>query len=215
MGIADVGAAVRVALDGVMGAIAPGSRVCVAVGSRGIDRIDEVTRVTVERLKEAGADVFIVPAMGSHGGATPQGQLDVLAGYGITPESMGCDIRSSMETVELGEVAPGVPVFIDRRAFEEADFIIPINRVKPHTDFRGEIESGLMKMIAIGLGNQKGADTLHRQGFADVSPTDPCRREAHARARADPIRAGHRRERPRSPPSHRSSTGEGHGGPRT
>ena len=163
--IADVRGAVRAALGSLLGAIAPGSRACVAVGSRGIDRIDEVTRVTVERLKETGADVFIVPAMGSHGGATPQGQLDVLAGYGITPESMGCEIRSSMETVELGEVAPGVPVFIDRRAFEGADFIIPINRVKPHTDFRGEIESGLMKMIAIGLGNQRGADTLHRQGF--------------------------------------------------
>jgi len=96
----------------------------VAAGSRGIDRIDQVIRAVVERLQEAGASVFIVPAMGSHGGATAEGQLEVLAGYGITPATMGCEIRSSMETVELGEVAPGVPVFVDRHAFEEADLII-------------------------------------------------------------------------------------------
>jgi hypothetical protein len=89
-----------------------------------------------------------------------------LASLGITEESIGCEIRSGMETVELGEVRPGVPVFIDRHAYKEADAIIPINRVKPHTDFSGDIESGLMKMIAIGLGKQHGADTLHRQGFA-------------------------------------------------
>jgi hypothetical protein len=146
----------------------------VAAGSRGIDRIDQVIRAVVERLQEAGASVFIVPAMGSHGGATAEGQLEVLAGYGITPATMGCEIRSSMETVELGEVAPGVPVFVDRHAFEEADLIIPVNRVKPHTDFDGEIESGLMKMIAIGLGKQKGADTLHRQGFATFHELIPA-----------------------------------------
>jgi hypothetical protein len=112
--------------------------------------------------------------MGSHGGATAEGQLEVLAGYGITPEAMGCEIRSSMETVELGEIVPGVPVFVDRYAFEEADLIVPINRVKPHTDFEGEIESGLMKMIAIGLGKQKGADTLHRQGFATFHELIPA-----------------------------------------
>jgi hypothetical protein len=112
--------------------------------------------------------------MGSHGGATAEGQFEVLAGYGITPEAMGCEIRSSMETVELGEIVPGVPVFVDRYAFEEADLIIPINRVKPHTDFEGEIESGLMKMIAIGLGKQKGADTLHRQGFSTFHELIPA-----------------------------------------
>jgi hypothetical protein len=84
----------------------------------------------------------------------------------MTPESIGCEIRSSMETVELGEVRPGVPVFVDRNAYEGADLIVPINRVKPHTDFTGEVESGLMKMTAIGLGKQRGADTFHRQGFA-------------------------------------------------
>ncbi len=162
----DVRGAVREALQPVIGTVEPGMRVCVAAGSRGIDRIDEVVRATIERLREAGAEVFVVPAMGSHGGATPEGQLDVLASYGITPGSMDCEIRSSMETVELGEVRPGVPVFMDRHAYDEADLIVPVNRVKPHTDFTGEIESGLAKMIAIGLGKQKGADTFHRQGFA-------------------------------------------------
>src|SRR5450759_376994 len=84
----------------------------------------------------------------------------------MTPESIGCEIRSSMETVELGEVRPGVPVFVDRNAFEGADRIVPINLVKPHTHYAGAIESGLMKMLAIGLGKQRGADTFHRQGFA-------------------------------------------------
>jgi hypothetical protein len=163
--LADAAAATRAALDPVIGLVRPGTRACVAAGSRGIDRIDEVTRAVVDRLREAGAEVFIVPAMGSHGGATAEGQLEVLAGYGITPEAMGCEIRSSMETVELGEVEPGVPVFVDRNAFEGADLIVPVNRVKPHTGFSGPVESGLMKMLAIGLGKQKGADTFHRLGY--------------------------------------------------
>ena len=172
--VVDVAAAVGEALAAVAGAVPPGSRVCLAVGSRGIDRIDEVVKAAVAWLRRAGVDVFIVPAMGSHGGATPEGQLEVLATYGITPESVGCEIRSSMDTVELGEVCPGVPVFIDRNAREGADIVIPINRVKPHTDFRGEIESGLMKMIAIGLGKQKGADTFHRQGFTTFHELIPA-----------------------------------------
>jgi hypothetical protein len=168
--IDDVAAAVCVALEPVLGSIAPGTRVCLAVGSRGIDRIAEVVRAAVDRMRGAGASVFIVPAMGSHGGATAAGQLEVLAEYGITPDAMGAEIRSSMETVELGEVrlpgsSRGVPVFLDRTAFEGADAIVPINRVKVHTDFSGPVESGLMKMIAIGLGKQKGADTFHGQGF--------------------------------------------------
>jgi hypothetical protein len=163
--IQDVRAAVRAALEPVMPSVRPGMRVCLAAGSRGIDRIDQVVRAAVERLGEAGASVFIVPAMGSHGGATAEGQLAVLAEYGITAEAMGAEIRSSMDTVELGEVRPGVPVFIDKHAIEGADAIVPINRVKVHTDFSGPIESGLMKMIAIGLGKQKGADTFHRRGF--------------------------------------------------
>jgi hypothetical protein len=171
--VADVAAAVRAALAPVIGAVRPGSRVCLGAGSRGIDRIDEVVKAAVDTFRAAGAEVFIVPAMGSHGGATPQGQLDVLAEYGITPETMGCEIRSSMETVRLGEVRPGVPVFIDRNAFEGADLIVPINRVKVHTDFSGPVESGLMKMIAIGLSKQRGADALHAQGFASFHELVP------------------------------------------
>src|ERR1035437_8808095 len=172
--VADVAEAVGEALEPVRAAITPGSRVCLAVGSRGIDRIDEVVRAAVAWVRAAGAEVFVVPAMGSHGGATPEGQLEVLATYGMTPESIGCEIRSSMETAKLGEDRPGVPVFVDRNAFEGADVIVPINRVKPHTDFTGEIESGLMKMIAIGLGKQRGADTFHRQGFATFHDLIPA-----------------------------------------
>jgi hypothetical protein len=204
--IVDVGEAVRAALDPVMAGIPEGSRVCLAVGSRGIDRIDQVVRAAVERLQAAGATVFIVPAMGSHGGATAAGQLEVLAEYGITPESMGCEIRSSMDTVELGEVRPGVPVFLDRNAFEGADFIVPINRVKVHTDFSGPIESGLMKMIAIGLGKQKGADTFHRQGFAVFDTLIPQVAEYH-RPRPDPVRACAHRERSRPAAPHRGRSG--------
>lgn len=163
--ITDVAEAVHRAFSAMPGAIHPGQRVCLAVGSRGIDRIDEVTRAAVQEIRKLGAEAFIIPAMGSHGGATAEGQLEVLATYGITPESMGCEIRSSMETVMIGEVEDGVPVFVDRNAYEGADVIIPVNRVKPHTDFRGPVESGLLKMIAIGLGKQKGADTFHSRGF--------------------------------------------------
>jgi len=172
--VEDVAEAVAAALESVRSSIPPGSRVCLAVGSRGIDRIAVVAREAVGWLRAAGADVFAVPAMGSHGGATAEGQLEVLASYGMTPESIGCEIRSSMETVEIGQVRPGVPVFVDRNAYDGADVIIPINRVKPHTDFTGPVESGLMKMIAIGLGKQRGADTFHRQGFATFHELIPA-----------------------------------------
>jgi hypothetical protein len=164
--ITDIPAAVRAAFAKMPGAIKPGQRVCLTGGSRGIDRIDEVLKAAVAEVRRLGAEPFIIPAMGSHGGATAEGQLEVLAQYGITPETMGCEIRSSMETVCLGEVEGGVPVFVDKNAYEGADVIIPINRVKPHTDFRGPVESGICKMIAIGLGKQKGADTFHSRGFS-------------------------------------------------
>ncbi|MGE5673059.1 MAG: lactate racemase domain-containing protein [Mycobacterium leprae] len=171
--ITDVDAAVETALSKVSGRIRPGQTVCLTVGSRGIDRIAEVARAMVTQIRQLGAEVFIIPAMGSHGGATAEGQLEVLASYGVTPESMGCDIRASMETACIGEVEGGVPVFVDRYAYE-ADVIIPMNRVKPHTDFHGPVESGLLKMIAIGLGKQKGADTFHAQGFAEFHRLIPA-----------------------------------------
>lgn len=163
--IDDVDAAVAAAVASVADALPAHGTACVAVGSRGIDRIAEVARATVAALRARGLDVFAVPAMGSHGGATPEGQLEVLASLGISPETIGCEIRSSLETLRIGEVA-GVPVFVDAHAAREADVIVPINRVKPHTDFSGPVQSGLLKMIAIGLGKQHGADTFHGEGFA-------------------------------------------------
>jgi hypothetical protein len=174
--IDDVEAAVRAAFEAepaALAAISSGTRVCLAVGSRGIDRIADVTRATVRVVGDRGAEVFVVPAMGSHGGATPEGQLEVLASLGITESSIGCPIRSSMETVQIGTVADRIPVFIDRHAHDEADLIIPINRVKPHTDFSGPVESGLLKMIAIGLSKQRGADTFHGEGFAAFAELIP------------------------------------------
>jgi hypothetical protein len=162
--IGDVASAVADELEAVRDTIAATARVCLAVGSRGIDRIDEVVAATVAILRPRVAEVFVVPAMGSHGGATAEGQLEVLASLGITPARIGCEIRASMDTVRLGEVG-GIPVFVDRIAVTEADAIVPINRVKPHTDFSGPVESGLLKMIAIGLGKQHGADTFHGRGF--------------------------------------------------
>ncbi|MFP3952416.1 MAG: DUF2088 domain-containing protein, partial [Candidatus Bathyarchaeia archaeon] len=111
-------------------------------------------------VNELGADPFIVPAMGSHGGATPRGQIKVLESLGITEESVGAPIISSMETVRIGELDDGTPVHMDKNAFA-SDGIIVVNRVKPHTDFKGKIESGLYKMMAIGLGKQRGAETIH------------------------------------------------------
>ena len=181
--IADVDAAVESALSDVVPAIQPGMRVAIAAGSRGIDRIDEVVRATVRVLRTAGAQVFVIPAMGSHGGASTEGQVEVLASLGITAERIGCEIRASMDTIHLGDVADNVPVFIDRIAMQEADAIIPVNRVKPHTDFSGPIESGLLKMIAIGLGKQKGADTFHGRGFdvfAELIPKVAAFTLAHA-----------------------------------
>lgn len=144
--------------------VKPGMEIAVAVGSRGVDQIVEVTRRTVTFLKELGAKPFIVPSMGSHGGATAEGQTAVLAHLGVTEESVGAEIRSSMEVVEIGKLENGLPVYIDKHA-SEADGIVVINRVKPHTAFRGTVESGIMKMIAIGLGKQRGAEVCHQLGF--------------------------------------------------
>ncbi|HLR11459.1 MAG TPA: lactate racemase domain-containing protein [Sporosarcina sp.] len=144
--------------------VKPGMEIAVAVGSRGVDQIVTVTRKTVAFLKELGAKPFIVPSMGSHGGATAEGQTGVLAHLGVTEDSVGAEIRSSMEVVEIGKLENGLPVYIDKFA-SEADGIVVINRVKPHTAFRGTVESGIMKMMTIGLGKQKGAEACHQLGF--------------------------------------------------
>ncbi|MEJ7763315.1 MAG: hypothetical protein WKF80_11035 [Thermomicrobiales bacterium] len=174
--VGDVAAAVAVAFDTreARDAIGPGTRVALTAGSRGIDRVGEVLAAAVARVRAFGGDPFVVPAMGSHGGATAEGQLALLDHYGMTPETLGCPIHASMETVLLGEVEDGVPVWFDRIAHERADVVIPVGRVKPHTDFHGPVESGLMKMLAIGLGKQKGAEAFHRQGFADFHHLIPA-----------------------------------------
>lgn len=144
--------------------IQPGMSVCITCGSRGIDNIVAIIRSVVEFCKERGAVPFAIPAMGSHGGATDAGQLDVLYSFGITEQTIGCPIRSSMQTARIGTTEDGRPVHIDHYA-AAADAIILVNRIKPHTSFRGTYESGLMKMMAIGLAKQKGAETCHAEGF--------------------------------------------------
>jgi hypothetical protein len=140
-----------------------GERIAVTAGSRGIWRIDVILRAVVDRLKELGARPFIVPAMGSHAGGTAKGQKDFIASYGVTEKAMGCPIRSSMATVRLGKTASGVVSYCDRNAYE-ADGIVVVNRVKPHTGFSWTFGSGLLKMLAIGLGKHKGAENVHQRG---------------------------------------------------
>jgi len=147
--------------------VKPGMRICLTCGSRGIDNIAAITAAVADFCKERGAQPFAIPAMGSHGGASAQGQREVLRSLGITEESIGCPIFATMDTVRIGSTEEGEPVYIDRYA-AEADGIIVINRIKPHTSFRGTYESGLMKMMAIGLGKQKGAETCHADGFPQM-----------------------------------------------
>jgi hypothetical protein len=161
--VADVAAAVTAEIRALnlVGRLQPGARVAVTGGSRGVANIATILKATCDCLREMGAKPFIVPAMGSHGGATAEGQLKVLARYGVTPESMGVPILSSMETVEIGRMPWGFPVLVDKNAYE-ADHIVLVNRVKPHTNFRAHVESGLMKMLVIGLGKHQGAVMAHR-----------------------------------------------------
>ena len=149
--------------------ITPNMKIGVTAGSRGISKIVVIIRAICDYIKEAGGIPSIVPAMGSHGGATVEGQLHVLESLGITEESMDCPIKSSMEVVQLGTTESGVPVYFDQYAYS-LDGVIVVNRVKPHTDFDAEIESGLIKMIAVGLGNEKGCSTMHAYGLSKSIP---------------------------------------------
>jgi hypothetical protein len=141
-----------------------GMTVAVGCGSRGINNIAESAKAVVDNLKALGAKPFIFPAMGSHGGATAQGQCEVLEGYGITEASMGCPVRSDMDVVELGKLPSGMPVYQDKHA-NGADGVVLVCRVKPHTNFRAPIESGIVKMMTIGMGKIIGATTLHTDGM--------------------------------------------------
>lgn len=145
-----------------------GMRIALTAGSREIQNMDVILAAAVSSLRELGADPFIVPAMGSHGGASAEGQRALLSGYRITEESCGCPILSSMETVCAGRAPDGRPVFLDRTA-AEADGILLINRIKAHTGFRGRYESGLLKMMVIGLGKQAGAESCHHGGFGHMA----------------------------------------------
>ena len=153
---------------GTLARVKAGDRVAITAGSRGITGLPLVLKTIASEIREAGGEPFLFPAMGSHGGATAEGQRDMLAGMGITEETVGAPIRASMETVEIGVSSNGFPVHLDRFA-AEADGIVVVNRIKPHVAFRGPCESGLMKMIVIGLGKQKGADICHELGFGTMA----------------------------------------------
>ena len=142
-----------------------GARVAITVGSRGIRNIAAIARAVVDSVKALGGQPFIFPAMGSHAGATAEGQAAVLHHYGVTEEAMACPIRSSMSAVQIGQSKEGIPVFLDKFA-SEADHVVVLNRVKAHTEFKGDIESGIMKMMLIGMGKYEGPKVYHK-AFAD------------------------------------------------
>src|SRR5579884_290268 len=164
--IHDVAGAVKreLAAAGFAARLKPGARVAIGVGSRGIANISTIVRSTVEYWKNQGCSPFIFPAMGSHGAASAEGQADVLAHYGIHEATMGCPVVSSLEVVPLGKTADGIEAFMDRSAFE-SDGVMLVGRVKWHTDFAGNIESGLFKMMAIGLGKFAGAQRYHSYAY--------------------------------------------------
>ena len=149
-----------------------GKRIAITAGSRGIAGLVEILATVVARLRDWGAEPFIVPAMGSHGGATAEGQVRVLDGYGITEENIGAPILSSMDVVEVARLDDGRPLYCDKIAYG-ADGIVVCNKVKPHADFKAEYESGLVKMMALGLGKHKGAATIHTHGFGSFQKVLP------------------------------------------
>ena len=152
--------------------IKPGMNIAITAGSRGIRNVGIITKAVVDAVKRRGANPFIVPAMGSHGGATAEGQKEMLAGFGITEEAMGCPIVSSMEVVELGYSSLGKRVVLDKNAYE-SDGIIVSCRLKPHNAFRGTHESGPCKMMTVGLGKQVGAQTVHSDGMGKIGQNIP------------------------------------------
>lgn len=177
-------AAARQALlgSGLPDRVKPGASICIGAGSRGITNMPAILRTTAEIVRELGGEPFFIPAMGSHGGATAEGQSALLRDLGITEETVGAPIRATMETVQLGETPRGLPVFMDRYA-AEADGIIAVNRVKSHTDHRGETESGLCKMLAIGFGKQQMASRVHPYGAWGLTELIPEVAEAMLESR--------------------------------
>ena len=168
--IEDIGAAVKEALkrEGTLDQIRPGNTVCITAGSRDVANIDKIIRAICDEVKAVGGRPFIIPAMGSHAGAQAEGQRAIIEGYGVTEEAMGAPIRSSMETEILGYSKDGLEIHIDKYA-NAADYLIPVGRVKAHTDFRGPVESGICKMLVIGMGKQHGAYQCHKLGFPNMA----------------------------------------------
>jgi hypothetical protein len=160
--VEDVRGRARDAVAGLdLSSVPAGGEIAVGAGSRGVANLPALVGGVVAELDRRGYEPFVVPAMGSHGGATPEGQRETLESLGVTPETVGCEVRATMDTVEVGETPErGVPVRFDAYA-AAADGVLPINRVKPHTDFSGDVESGLSKMLVIGFGKQTGAKTAH------------------------------------------------------
>ncbi|MBP2625411.1 MAG: hypothetical protein H6Q68_122 [Firmicutes bacterium] len=150
-----------------------GMNIAITAGSRGIANVDIITKAIVDFVKSQNANPFIVPAMGSHGGATAEGQIEILAGYNITEQTMGCPIKSCMDTVMLGFSELGRPVYLDKIAYE-SDGIIVSCRLKPHNAFRGEYESGPCKMMVVGLGKQHGAESVHSDGMGKIAENLPA-----------------------------------------
>lgn len=180
----DPAVATREALkaSSLAGRIKPGMSICIGAGSRGIANMPTILRTTAEVVRELGGEPFFVPAMGSHGGATAEGQRELLVDLGVTEETVGAPIRATMETVQLGETPQGLPVFMDTHA-ASADGIVAVNRVKSHTDHRGETESGLTKMLAIGFGKQQMASRIHPYGALGLANLIPAAAEVMLRER--------------------------------
>src|SRR6516165_246177 len=153
--------------------VRPGGTIAVGIGSRGINGIAGIARAIVDTLKEMEYRPFLVAAMGSHGGATAEGQRALLADYGVTAEAMGVPVKTDMETVVLGTNPVGLPIYFDKNALE-ADGIVLVNRVKPHTDFRATHESGVLKMLVIGLGKRDGASQVHKLGVRGLQEVLPA-----------------------------------------
>lgn len=168
--VEDVGETVKAELHRLsLTSIKPGHRVAITAGSRGIANLAEVLKAVVEFVKSLEADPFVFPAMGSHGGATAEGQVDVLEKLGVTETYLNAPIISAMDVAEIARTADDVPVFVDKNALA-ADHIVVVNRVKSHTKFKAPIESGLMKMMAIGMGKLKGAGLYHKAAIQYTFP---------------------------------------------
>ncbi|MBL8206885.1 MAG: DUF2088 domain-containing protein [Blastocatellia bacterium] len=153
--------------------IVPGANIAITVGSRGINNIARIAKATADAVKACGGAPFIIPAMGSHGGATAEGQREILASYGVTEEAMECPIRSSMEVVEIDSSGLEMKIFMDKHGYE-SDGVILLNRIKPHTAFHGDYESGLVKMSVIGLGKERLANEIHRFGVHGLTTIMPA-----------------------------------------